>query len=273
MHDIIIGGFGRSGLLRYFHYFSNFEKNLIKAKLAGEDFYDEYRLVNYTVIGELRRIKSRYLDFYKKGFDRSILVGVKGGISLEEIFPDFIREILPHLNTVISKGSREIRVIIPCNTLAELSIKMEHVLTAKDGIQQYYHPKTETEINEFNFFLRHHESLTIQVPTVPEAVLKSDKLDGAKKILLIGTISAIKAYSSIINRHHFQIEIVELNDLNNNLNFDVILKSIGGEKPDTSFLSKLPNDIKIVSACTDVEIPGTIDSVTEFAKHLASEIY
>ncbi len=254
-HDVIIGDFGRQGTLRYFQEFSRFEKEVIMKSLNEKEFFDEYRTLKYTVAGLLPEIKKEFIkQVYadSKVFDSRILIGSKNGQSPMSFVGDFLEHITPYVASAISTGATEIRIIIPCNTLAPLSIRLDELF--KDYI----------ESNNMSGRIK------ISVPNIPSVVIKNVT---SENLYLIGTPSAFKAYEKEIFLQNLNIKLSGGSDEELERSEQIILNCIRGRETMDLIKKICYPSSSIVSACTDVSITDTIDSLSIFAQEMAYEAY
>ena len=254
-HDIIIGDFGRQGTLRYFQEFSRYEKEVIQNIIDNDAFFDEHRTLRYTITGLLSDIKKELIkQIYGDScvFDSRILIGSKNGPTPMEFVGEFLEHITPYVASVISNGSTDIRIIIPYNTLAPLSIRLDELF------RDYLDSNTA------------YSGIKINIPNIPSVVIKNVISDN---LYLIGTPSAFLAYEKEIRLQSLDIKLSGGSDEELELSEKIILNCIRGNN--TMDLMKninFPNS-SIVSACTDVMIPGTIDSLSLFARQMAEDAY
>lgn len=249
-HDIIVGDFGRQGTLRYFNEFSSAEKRLIQARIGDAPFFDEYRIVDYTIAGLLHKIKKDLLErLYRESprLDDRVLFGSINGSEAVSYARQFAEQILPYIQRASAEGAEAIRVVIPCNTLAPVA----------DYLEGYFN---EIELEK---------KLPVSVPNIPAVVMK--KID-AGQVYLIATKAAFSAYENLVRKQGLDVALSGGTPEQLEQSERILLCSIRGEDP-SPYLRDIGTAIPVISACTDVCIPGTIDSLCLFAQHMAEEVY
>lgn len=271
IHDLIVGDFGRVGTLRYLKAFSQFEREYIKSELDLDEFYDEHRLIRYTVIGFLRDIKSDYLPDALDRIGDNVLLGVNGGPDPLEIIPRLVRILIPYLVTAIKFGATMIRIIIPCNTLYTVAKKLNFIFRSEGSFRDFVE-KEEISGEGCGYLLNYMAEVNISAPTVPETVVKEVNTPTVSKLLVVASRSAIDAYKSIVNEKYDDLTVEswlppDVTDFQ-----ELLIRSLNGEitaPPKTA----LCDGKRVIAGCTDVEIPTLEDSTRIYAGKLVEEAY
>ena len=271
IHDLILGDFGRTGTIRYFQAFSEAEQGLLQ-EAQDNSFYDECRMVRYTIVGVLRDIKQNFLPEYLSEIDDSVLIGVNGGPSPLDIMPDVLRVLSPYIVQASRNGATTIRIIIPCNTLYDLSKKLQKVLETEDSFSAYLekHDISGRWADELLFIIR--RNTTIIVPSVAEIVVDRINDDNINTVLVSASKAAEFAYKDVITKQHENLEFQSwlppgVSDFG-----QLLKKTIRGEEIDLGTQDE-KDDTTIVSGCTDIELPFGEDSAKRFAEEMAEEAY
>ena len=270
IHDLIIGDFGRAGTIRYFQAFSEAEQDLLQKQQQGT-FYDEYRMIRYTIIGLLRDIKKQFIPPDIDRIDDSVLVGVNGGPSPIEIFPDLLRVLSPYVVQASKEGATEVRIIIPCNTLFKISKQLNFVLSSRDSLLSYLNDNA-IKARWADQLLEIFDSTIITVPAVAEVVVDKLNDDNTSRLLVSASKAAEKAYKEIIDKEHDDLEFQAWLPPGVKSFPQLLKKTIRGEQLNTNS-AESQEDATIVSGCTDIALPFGHDSATIFAQQMAFSAY
>jgi hypothetical protein len=270
--DIIVGDFGRTGTLRYFNEFSLAEERAIINKQHSTQFFDEQRIIGYSLVGLLRNIKEPYIRKFEDSFlpiDETILVGYSKGILPDEIISRILLVLEPWVNSALTTNPQKIRIVVPCNTLTSALIKVRDILNRikNKNIDTETKKKYFTSIDTFNSWQNALLTLEIDIPTIPE-ILLSTSISDLKKIPLIGTNSTIEIYNEVAKCKG--LKIIFYSPITESEFMQLLKNSINGNF-NPNYLINYPSNT--INACTDLKIKSTIDSCQVFAESLVNEVY
>jgi hypothetical protein len=224
--------------------------------------------VRYTIVGALRLLKKEIL---REGsvVDFRCLVGVKGGIDPLTLFHPLVCLIVPYVRIALEMGANRIRIVIPCNSLAQTTLLIreafKEVSTLLNAVEHFPQAKGHVLAMSEKF-----AGARIEVPCLPELVLEELSLAGVQNAWVLGTQSAIVAYREAANRLlPPAVDIYEW-PLSQNQQFQEVLRAsiMNGSIP----LIEKPTGT-LVSGCTDIQIPGTWDSLSVLAHRMAVDAY
>jgi hypothetical protein len=271
IHDLIIGDLGRKGTLRYFNAFSKAEQSYLTDELDADEFYDEYRMIRYTIVGAIRDIKHEILPDTLEEIEDSCLVGVEGGPSPLDILPHVVSVAVPYVLNAIKMGATQVRVLIPCNTMYTVAIRLRDILSGPQNLKQFIsnHDLVTDQALELLDYMR---DVRVTVPAVAEEVLQELDELGKERILVAASNSANKAYERVINKYYDHMDFEEWLPTGVDTFSELLQKAFQGEPIDTRSSLKKDSDA-VVSACTDIPIPDTFDSVNIFARRLVDDAY
>ena len=278
-HHIILGDFGREGTLRYFSEFSQAERQLLIESLNGNPFFDEYRRVSVSIVGVLRQIKGQFLKAYDddhRPLDNCILVGAEGGPDPEDVLPHIVQEMAPWVLTALQSQSGNVKLIIPCNTLAPLAEPLEQVFRDASEMEHMLKSNFKTVSDETLKALRVLASEAcrrdLSVPSIPSVVIAKYGQLLKPQVAVLGTHVAVSAYRKEVEKRQLSVEILDYTRICGKSFEQVIHDSITGKGKlvlDGDFFDKYT----VICACTDVEIQDAIDSTTVFANYIAACAY
>jgi len=270
-HDIIVGDLGRRGTLRYFDAFSEAERDYLADSLETDTFYDEYRQIRYTVVGSLPEIKRELLPDKLSEIDDSVLVGVEGGQSPLELLPEIIRILAPTINAAVAQGAQRMRIIIPCNTMYLVSKGISSILLNGKALMNFAHEHGlfGPEIGQLAETL---ENISIESPSVVEGVVSELDESGVDRVLLAASAAAESAYQKLIAKDFDHIECIPWLPPGIASFSDLLQRAIQ-EKPIPEDTAYDAGSEALLSACTDIPIPGTLDSTELFARRMVRSAY
>ena len=141
--------FGRAATLRLLHKVADVERDIVR-RLTGHDFYDEYRRIMFTCVADLGYIKSDTIRGYadrRAPLDRDVLYGT-GHALIPGHAVEAIADVLAGpIAGALERGYPHIRVVVPCNTLAQADDELIRYLEKRVPgvpISLYGRPAPET---------------------------------------------------------------------------------------------------------------------------------
>nr|QEO74325.1 hypothetical protein [uncultured bacterium] len=278
-HHLIVGDFGREGTLRYFNEFSRAEREHLAASLSAP-FFDEHRRVRYSIVGLLRDIKKQFIAEYERSgrpLDEGVLVGVRGGLRNDDILDALVGCLAPWFLLALSSGAGRVKVIVPCNTLAPLLGTLEHSLRDFGRIKDHLRRSgthLPAEVWElFEALADKSAGIPVSAPTMPVAVVDELEASPPARLAIFGTDIALDCYRQEIRKRNLDIEVVDYAEVTHCTSAQVINASVGGRSRVPNLAPGAADGLAVLSACTDVEIEGALDSTAIFARRMAAAAY
>jgi hypothetical protein len=285
-YDIIVSDFGRDATIEYLRIVATSEKRLINKVLENEhrEFFDEYRRIMFTVIGDLAYFKEKAISesAVHNGFlTEDILIGL-GSSPMSDGFVDRVSfSVIQEILAAIDRGHQRLRIMIPCNGLTVLAKKIEAVIRSGGELERIVSAYSSTISN-----LEKITSTTISVETVPNAVIrhlaKTNNQRETLQLLVLGTRGVNEIYRSFLNS--YPMRILALTDLEYDLIDKTIVASIGGERTEIESCRRALHkeliqprneysNLVILEACTDFQLGLGLSSLEVFAEAMVSDCY
>ncbi len=273
LHDIVVGDFGRQGTLRYLIEFSKAERELISAQLENGEFLDEYRRIRYTVIGRLREIKHKLVGRCNGQLDRSVLIGVRHGVSPHEILTPLLATVLPFIRLVANSKTERIRLILPCNTLGRLASTLQSIFDDRHDrkeLEMAMGQNAKADLEWVSRWLR--EGGDIEVPGIPETVVGELACPSTRTLSILGSQESLFAYKQAVQKQRLSIAVQSY--LPNGVqSFErLLIGVINGRISLKGIDPPAKNEVRICG-CTDLKVPIIADSIRIFARHLVTHAY
>jgi hypothetical protein len=261
--DIVVGDFGRPGTLRYLEVFSARERELITSRLTpGEEFLDEHRRVQLTVLCQLRIVKRRIFGRYEREgrpIDHAMMVGTSDGAPVSEIVADLGDLLRRQVEVAAGCGARTIRVVIPCNTLGLIA----------DPLRGELDPA--------------RERLGVAVTVEPmQPLIGAELRDRAiRSVLVLGTPGSVAAYRDALTAPCPPIEVRDNPGELTTAYERCIDAAIRGERPDPEALAVVRSRAdehrgagrEVLEACTDVSLGVGSEALEIYADRLVRDAY
>lgn len=287
-YDIIVSDFGRDATIEYLRLMSRSEKRLIKTILEpdGHEFFDEYRRIMYTVIGDLAFFKELAIaeSAASNGYlTEDILIGVGAfPIMTQEVVDRVALSVLQEALAAIDRGHERLRVMIPCNTLSALAKKIGQIIRSAEELRRIVEAYAPA-LPEFERVVFAH----IRVYTVPEAVMRhlaEIKMPGEMThLLVLGTRDTNAFYESLADS--YAINVLPVKDWEYELIHRAVVASIGGDKNEVDLCcnqlqkelieprSDLFDNLVVLEACTDFRLALGLSSLEVFADAMVGDCY
>jgi hypothetical protein len=275
MFDLIVGDFGRTATIRYFEEFSKAERKILQAKYGHDHFYDEYRSVEYAIVGRIQTVKRDLLENHfltQNRLDSRILVGTEAGPSLEEIENNLIECTLPWLRTALdaSPAPRRVRIVFPCNTLSLLAKRVASCISTRQV------PPSTSQKRCYLALLQTLDSVPasqVEVLDVITSVANAIVRARIPRLKFLGTALSLLAYQQEFSALG---ESVDLSPLPEELFLESLHHTLSGDvcRPLPGEEAVWPeSDVPILCGCTDLVIANSLDSLAIFAQTAASRAY
>lgn len=287
---VVLGDFSRDAALRFCIILSDAERRRIQEQLTPDlPFFDEYRRITLSMIGDLSFAKGPHLAMYRnknRALDDRILVGFPHGINQNEIIPRMGALVLHSMWGAVSRGIRRVLVLNPCNTLAPTSWALEERFAKADSILEMLSESgLEGGKNEEYLVQQIVDQVELSFPTVPEAVIRTVEEQGRNVFMPLGTIDIVETYSHALRRLGSTLHLVQPDLAGQKTVFDAIRASIARDprkrKTARRKLKQLiqctsienGKELAVIEASTDLDYGVGIDSNTAYAESVVKEIY
>jgi len=281
---VVLGDFGRDAGIRFCAAIAAHERDLIASRLPdGAAFFDEYRRLAMTLVGDVRYVKAPWLRAARDWLDDRILVGfAPDGLTIEQVVPRLAGLALAAMAGPAARGAREITLALPCNTLAPAAWAMSDLLAAPESLEATLE-RAQVALDETAAVsLRALTGgLRIIVPTVPEVVLGA--LDQSVETLLpLGTIGIPALYREAAARCKSRVRVVDPEPDWQQSALLAINAAIAGERSaghdalariDRAAREVYGDTLVVVEACTDLDFGVGLDSNGAFARSIVEMAY
>lgn len=290
-YDIILSDFGRAAAIEYIKSVSELEQKVIQRHFLdkGSEFYDEYRRIMFTVIADLGYFKNRQINAAvpKGKVDSDILIGFKGNPIPDDVRDKIAVTVIEQVYLALNRGYKNIRIIIPCNTISPLGHHIYDLLSNPE---------------EFNTILTRHSGLSHSSPvfslladakfslcTPPALVIDEIRKahTGKVSLLVFGTPITVEIYKSLIVKLglEYQLTVLPLESAEQDLVNQVIEAAISGDSALSDSIKKeiidkiiLPRqnvagDLRVIEACTDIRLGLGINSLDVLVTRSVTDVY
>lgn len=277
--DIVVSDFGRVAAIRLIALIEKSERRLIHSILRGMDmpFYDEYRRISFSLIGDVRFLKSEMIEQLISKRDRltdEILVGVNGAPVPLSLIGEIVDLCAAEIEGAYLRGHREFRVCLPCNTLSRAVNEVVASL--------HSHRKLETMFSKSSS----DGALRIRAVTVVNSNATNLLEDNSRKknnVIVLGTRLTNETYAEALEGSG--ISVLPLNDDHYAIIDECVVASISGRSDLLEITrNKLCNDVVenvldgqgdaiVIEACTDFDYGLGESSLENMANWLVRDAY
>lgn len=285
-YDIIISDFGRDATIEYLRLVATNEKRLIKKILEkdGHEFFDEYRRIMFTVVGDLAFFKETAIAESASRIGcltEDILIGL-GSSSMSKEFVDRVSlSVIQEVLAAMDRGHQRFRVMIPCNGLSVLAKKIEEIICSADELERILADYSPMRSDSHKI-----AATPISVQTVPTAVMrhltKAQNLPETLQLLVLGTRGVNGIYESLTESK--STRILPLTDREYQLIDKAIVASIGGDLNEIELCRKRVQEelvqphgglsnLVVLEACTDFHLGLGLSSLEVFAEAMVADCY
>jgi len=287
-YDIIVSDFGRDATIEYLRLMAASEKRLIKTILEpdGHEFFDEYRRIMFTVIGDLAFFKELAIaeSAASNGYlTEDILIGLGSfTIMSHEVVDRIALGVIQEAFAAIDRGHERLRVMIPCNTLSSLAKKLGQMICSAEELRRIVEAYAPA-LPDFERIAAAH----ISVHTVPEAVMRylaEIKMSGEMThLLVLGTRGTNALYKALTDS--YAIDVLPIKDWEYELIHRAVVASIGGDQNEVDLCcvelqkelieprSDLFDNLVVLEACTDFHLGLGLSSLEVFADAMVADCY
>jgi len=290
-YDIILSDFGRAAAAEYIRSVTELEQKTIQRNFLDNDseFYDEYRRIMFTVIADLGYFKNKQINsFIPKGkFDSDILIGLNGEAMPEDIRDRITAAIIEQVYLALNHGYKNIRIVIPCNTISPLGQYIINLLGDPEKFKTIITEHSGVRRSSPVFSLLAQATFSLYTP--PALVIEEIRKAHAGKvsILIFGTPLTVEIYRNhILNLGlQNQLAVLPLEIDEQNLINQIIEASISGdtalsdslkEKIKSSIIlprQKVADDLSVIEACTDIRLGLGINSLDVLITRAVNDAY
>jgi hypothetical protein len=287
VYDIVLSDFGRVATLRLLGEVASIERDIVR-RLIGHDheFFDEYRRIMFTCVGDIAHIKSDTIRGYADRalpLDRKVLFGV-GETPIPTDAVSAIADVLiGPISEAVERGYQKLRIVIPCNTLAEIDYELVRLLDKRlPGISvAHYDPQLVTSP------LPGPHVMLYSVPRVVLGHLLGNRTTSRRvSLVLIGTAAARSAYQVAIDEVGLEnVLVVACSPEQQVLMDQLVAASIDGDQSEVASLSETlerqlihaqyvdRGSFVVVQASTDLSIGLGTESLKVYARQLVLDAY
>jgi hypothetical protein len=243
----------------------------------------------FTVIADLGYFKSRQINsaIPKGKVDSDILIGFKGNPIPDDVRDKIVVTVIEQVYLALNRGYKNIRIIIPCNTISPLGHHIYDLLSNPE---------------EFNTILTRHSGVSHSSPvfsllvdakfslyTPPALVIDEIRKAHAGKVslLVFGTPVTVEIYKSLIVKLglEYQLTVLPLESAEQDLVNQVIEAAISADSALSDSIKKkiidkiiLPRqnvagNLRVIEACTDIRLGLGINSLDVLITRSVTDVY
>jgi hypothetical protein len=287
VYDVVLSDFGRVATLRLLNEVAGIERDIVR-RLTGHDrdFYDEYRRIMFTCVGDIGYIKSDAIRGYTDRslpLDRNVLFGV-GDTPIPTDAVSAIADVLTGpISDAVERGYHQLRIVIPCNTLAEIDHELVRLLDKRlpgISVAHYETPLTTST-------LPGPQVVLYSVPRVVLGHLLDHRTTSRQiNLVLIGTAAARSAYQAAIDETGLQnVRVVDCTPDQQILMDRLVAASIDGDQSEVASLVETLESLiiraqyvdrgsfMVIQASTDLSIGLGTESLKVYARQLVLDAY
>jgi hypothetical protein len=279
VYDVILSDFGRAATLRLLQEVAEIERDIVR-RLTGHDFYDEYRRIMFTCVADLGYIKSDTIRSYAAHgvpLDRDVLFGT-GTTPIPPGAVERIADVLAGpIAGALKRGYQHIRVVVPCNTLAEADYELIRYLEKLlPDVPVTLYPETRS-------------GPRVVIHSVPRVVLShllDDRRSTPINLMLIGTALARSAYRTTVeDMGASNIHVIDCRPDEQDVMDRLVAASIDGDRSEIASLVEHVErlmvharqtehgSLEVIQASTDLSIGVGTESLQVLARQLVLDAY
>ena len=280
--DIIVGDFGREAAARYVALLGSEERRVLGDALSARElpFFDEYRRLMFTLVADISYLKRGMISRAWTSHGRltdDVLVAVKSHEVPDDLKMALEQLLADEVNSALRRGYRQIRVVLPCNSLSDLvesAVAHLEVERLASGIE-------DLEIQG--------DSSTSSPSVVGHGVIQSALQQLAatgragSPLLVLGSSMAQEQYRRV--GAPLGIEVLPITMDQQALVDEAVIACIGGGKNALGQARRMLREqviephctsrpeLLVVEACTDFDFGLGLDSVGLLAERMVAECY
>lgn len=286
VYDVVLSDFGRVATLRLLTEVASIERDIVR-RLTGHDhdFFDEYRRIMFTCVGDIAHIKSDAIRGYvdrSLPLDRKVLFGV-GDTPIPTDAVSAIADVLMGpISDAVDRGYQQLRIIIPCNTLAEVDHELVGLLDKR--LQGISVANYDAQLASPPLPGPHVVLYT--VPRVVLGHLLDHRTSRQVNLVLIGTAAARSAYQVAIDETGLHnVRVVACSPDQQDLMDRLVAASIDGDQSEVASLAEAlerqliraqyvdRGSFVVIQASTDLSIGLGTESLKVYARQLVLDAY
>jgi hypothetical protein len=290
-YDIVISDFGRAAAVEYIRSVSELEQRTIQSHFLdkGSEFYDEYRRIMFTVIADLGYFKKRQIDAAvpQGKVDSDILIGFRGNPIPDDVRDKITVAIIEQVYLALNRGYKNIRIVIPCNTISPLGHHIHDLLHNPEEFKAILtgHSGVSRSSPVFSLLADAKFSLCTPPALVIDEIRK--KHAGKVSLLVFGTPVTVDVYKSLIAKLGLEnfLVVLPLEPGEQDMINRVIEAAISGDSALSDSIKKkildkiiLPRqkvagDLRVIEACTDIRLGLGINSLDVLVARAVNDVY
>ncbi len=286
---VVLADFGRDASIRFCAELSRCERARVIARLpAGSPFYDEYRRITLSVVGDLPFAKQPQLETYRRSgapLDRGVLVGFPGGPAPDEVAARLGVLLLEALSGPVRRGMARAIVALPCNTLAPVAWALDCGFTDEASLVDMLADAGAADRRDLRDIAAAVTEMSLEFPTVPHAALREIRAAGASAVLPLGTAGIVETYERARRRLPRSPEVVAPDDEGQGTTLAAIQACIGGDDQELFRAAEalravvdragqgISGELTAVEACTDLTLGVGLDSNAAYARFIVESVY
>jgi hypothetical protein len=287
-YDIILSDFGRAAAIEYIRSVCDLEQATIQRHFLGPDgdFYDEYRRIMFTFIADLGYFKNRQINaaISRGGVDSDILIGFKGEAMPYDIRDRITAAVIQQVYLALGRGYRNIRIIIPCNTISPLG---HHIYELVSNQEKFNAIMVGQSPSLPVFHLPPGVKFGLYTP--PALVIDEicrQQADRAS-LLVLGTPATVRVYQELVANKGLEdrLTVMPLQSeeqllvnrlIETAIGADADLYNAAREKVKSIIIlakQKTADNLTVVEACTDIRLGLGINSLDVLVARTVSDAY
>jgi hypothetical protein len=282
VYELVIGDFGRVASSEYVMLLTRIEQSLVHRYLsAGDDgdFYDEHRRIMFSLVSHVRYWKEPIIrDVLRRNgkLTDEVLISVGEHPVPRALIVRLALTVLLEASSAAARGCDEVRVVIPCNALTNVTSRIVDELNEPAARDQYW-----TLVEPARATLGNCNFPMLTAGSIPESVMwELDARPGAVRmghVLLLGTRDTQQAYADPVERSGRKL--VHLSSADYELIDRAVLDAIRWQDSRARALRdelfgqivepamQAFETLQVVEACTDFRLGLGIRSLESLAKH------
>jgi len=286
-YDIVVSDFGRDATIEYLQLVTASEKRLILSVLEHEkrEFFDEYRRMMFTTIGDVAYFKEPVIAASTAGrgyLADDVLIGVGSTLMSQEFIDRVSACVLQECLLALSRGHLRLRVAIPCNGLSGLAKEIGRVIRSDLEIRKLA-SRFALQLDD----VRRVAAARIAIHTVPDATMhyltSTARVSSRTPLLVLGTRGTNLIYQELCPAG--VAHVMSLEDRDYELIDRAIVASIGGDANQVAAVReqllediieprrRAFGDLVVLEACTDFHLEVGLSTLKLFAQAMVEDCY
>ena len=290
-YDVILSDFGRAAAVEYVQSVADLEQKVIQRHFLAKDaaFYDEYRRIMFSVIADLGYFKKRQIAAAVPAgkFDSDILIGFKGNPVPDDVRDKIAVAVIEQVYLALNRGYRNIRIIIPCNTISPLGNYIYGLIKDPEEFKAILarHCGINDSSPVFSLLADARFSLNTSPALVIDEVLKAHA--GKVSMLVLGTPLTVQVYKGYLLESGLddRLTVLPLEPGEQDLVNRVIEAAIGSDTASSEAIKEelrgrvirprqqTAGDISVIEACTDIRLGLGINSLDVLVNRAVKDVY